>query len=71
VGSWSFVYARSDLPEETAYRLARALHKAEGALGTRLAQAKESTAAHTAAAADPALLHPGVARYLREAGALR
>jgi TRAP transporter TAXI family solute receptor len=68
VGSWSFVFARTDLPEETAYRLARALHKAQGAMGTKLAQAKESTAANTAAAADPRLLHPGVARYLREIG---
>jgi uncharacterized protein len=66
VGSWSFVFARTDLPEETAYRLARALHKAEKSLGAKLAQAKESTAANTAAAADPKLLHPGVARYLRE-----
>jgi TRAP transporter TAXI family solute receptor len=68
VGSWSFVFARTDLPEETAYRLARALHKAQSALGEKLAQARESTAANTAAAADPALLHPGVGRYLREAG---
>ena len=68
VGSWSFVFARTELPEETAYRLARALHKAEGAFGAKLAQAKESTAANTAAAAEPSLLHPGVRRYLREAG---
>ena len=67
VGSWSFVFARTDLPEETAYRLARALHKAEKPLGARLAQARESTAANTLSAADPKLLHPGVARYLREA----
>jgi len=66
VGSWSFVFARADLPDDTAYRVARALHKGEGAIGKRLAQAKESTAANTAAAADPAVLHPGVARYLRE-----
>lgn len=66
VGSWSFVFARPDLPDETAYRLARALHKAEAGITKRLAQARESTAANTAAAADPAVLHPGVARYLRE-----
>lgn len=68
VGSWSFVFARSDLPVETGYRLARALHRAEAAIGAKLAQAKESTAAHTAAAADPAILHPGVARYLQDKG---
>ena len=66
VGSWSFVFARADLPDDSAYRVARALHRAEAALGKRLAQARESTAANTAAAADPAVLHPGVARYLRE-----
>jgi uncharacterized protein len=68
VGSWSFVFARTDLPDETAYRLARALHRAEGRLGARLPQARESTAANTwSAVADPTLLHPGVRRYLREA----
>lgn len=68
VGSWSFVFARADLPEESAYRVARALHKGEAAIAERLAQARESTAANTAAAADPAVLHPGVLRYLRDAG---
>ena len=66
VGSWSFVFARKDLPDDAAYRVARALHKGEGKFGARLAQARESTAANTAAA-DPALLHPGVARYLADA----
>ena len=66
VGSWSFVFAKADLPDDVAYRLARALHKAEGTIAKKLAQARESTAANTAAAADPAVLHPGVARYLRE-----
>jgi hypothetical protein len=69
VGSWSFVFARKDLPDEAAYRLARALHRGEAKFAGRLAQAKESTAANTATAvADPALLHPGVARYLKDSG---
>jgi uncharacterized protein len=71
VGSWSFVFARTDLPEEKAYRLARALHKAEKSMGAKLAQARESTAGNTAAAADPRLVHPGVLRYLRDAGLAR
>jgi TRAP transporter TAXI family solute receptor len=72
VGSWSFVFARPDLPEDTAYRLARALHKGEGAIGAKLAQAKESKAVNTwNAVSDRSLLHPGVARYLREAGIAR
>jgi uncharacterized protein len=72
VGSWSFVFARPGLPEEQGYLLARALHRAEGPLAARLEQAKETTAANTAAAAPrPELIHPGVQRYLREAGLLR
>jgi uncharacterized protein len=72
VGSWSLVLARPTLPDEVAYRLARAIHTGEAALGRRLPQARESTAANTAAAVpDPGLLHPGVQRYLREIGALR
>lgn len=69
VGSWSFVMARPDLPDETAYALARALDKGHAAFVKRLAQAKETTPANTAAAAPkPDLIHPGVRKYLREIG---
>jgi uncharacterized protein len=69
VGSWSFVMARPDLQEALAYRLAKALHRGEGTIAAKLPQAIETTARNTAAAvADPALLHPGVRRYLRELG---
>jgi TRAP-type uncharacterized transport system substrate-binding protein len=72
VGSWSFIFARTDLPDDTAYRLARALHRGEVKFGQRLPQAAESTAANTwAALADRNTLHPGVARYLRDAGIAR
>jgi len=72
VGSWSFVLARAGLTEEQGYLLARALHRAEGPMASRLEQAKESTAANIAAAAPrPDLVHPGVQKYLREAGLLR
>ena len=72
VGSWSFVLARPTLDDAVAYRLAKALHKGEAAFAARLPQARETTAANTAAAvASPDLLHPGVARYLREIGAMR
>lgn len=72
VGSWSFVLARPTLPDDVAYKLARALHKGEAALGARLAQAKETTAANTAAAAPKReLIHPGVARYLHEIGLVK
>ena len=69
LGSWSFILARADLPDETAYRLIRTLHGAEGALCKKLPQACETTAANTfAAAPDAALIHPGVMKYLREIG---
>jgi TRAP transporter TAXI family solute receptor len=71
VGSWSFILARPDLPADIGYRLARALHAGEQQLAEKLDQAKETTAANTAAATpDPALIHPGVARYLKETGVL-
>jgi TRAP transporter TAXI family solute receptor len=72
VGSWSFILARPGLPDDLAYRLARALHRGERGLAARLPQAAETTAANTAAAApDPALIHPGVQRYLREIGVMQ
>jgi uncharacterized protein len=72
VGSWSFILARPTLAEDIAYRLARALHRGESALGKKLAQARETTAANTAAAAPSLdLIHPGALRYLKEIGIIR
>src|SRR5437773_6624883 len=72
LGSWSLVLSRPGLPDEAAYKLARALHKGEAALGAKLAQAKESTLANTLAAAPRRdLIHPGVLKYMREAGILK
>jgi TRAP transporter TAXI family solute receptor len=68
VGSWSFIMAAPTLPDDVAYRLASALHRGEADLAKRLPQARETTAANTAAAAQPALIHPGVLKYLREIG---
>ena len=69
VGSWSFVMARPTLPDDVAYRLARALHR--GDIARRLSQASETTAANTAVAVPRTdLIHPGVARYLKEIGLL-
>jgi hypothetical protein len=71
VGSWSFVMAAPSLPDDVAYRIARALHRGEAALAARLPQAKETTAVNTVAAAPRVeLIHRGVQRYLREAGLL-
>ena len=59
VGSWSFIMARPSLPDEVAYRLARALPRGEAALAGRLAQGRATTAAKTiTAVARPELLHP-------------
>jgi len=69
VGSWSFVMTRPTLPDDVAYRLARALHRGEAALAKRLPQAAETTARNTIDAAPRAdAIHPGVRRYLREVG---
>jgi uncharacterized protein len=69
VGSWSFILARPTLDDDVAYRLARALNRAEDALAKKLPQARETTAANTLAAAPSAdLIHPGALRYLREIG---
>jgi len=69
VGSWSYVLAKPALPEEAAYLLARALHRAEAPLAARLEQARETTVPNTIASAPrPELIHPGVRRYLNEAG---
>jgi len=69
VGSWSFILARETLPDDVAYRLARTLHGVEGMFCRKLAQACETTAANTFAAAPSVeLIHPGVLRYFREIG---
>jgi TRAP transporter TAXI family solute receptor len=72
LGSWSFILARDSLPDDVAYRLARSLHGVESALCKKLAQACETTAANTVAAApDAELIHPGVLKYFREVGAVK
>ena len=72
VGSWSFILVRDSLPDDVAYRLAKTLHGAEATFCQKLAQACETNAANTVAAApEPDLIHPGVAKYLREIGVMK
>jgi uncharacterized protein len=72
VGSWSFILTRENLPDAVAYRLARTLHSAEAKFCKQLAQACETTAANTLAAApNVELIHPGVLKCLREIGLLK
>ena len=63
------ILAQPDLPEDLAYRFARALQRGQPALGQRLTAAQETTAANTATGSYRSdLLHPGVVRYLQEMG---
>jgi len=72
LGSWSFILARENLPDDIAYRLARSLHGVEAAFCKKLAQACETTAANTVAAAPGVeLIHPGVLKYFREIGVVK
>jgi len=72
VGSWPFVLARASLPDDVAYRLARALHKGHAALCRKLDQAVESTLENTLAAAPTRdLIHPGTLKYMRETGLIK
>src|SRR5258706_616650 len=64
VGSWSLVFARASLPDDVAYRVTRAMHRAEAKLASRLVQARESTAANTySAAADRPSIHARPLQY--------
>ena len=67
VGTWSFILARADLTDAVAYRLAKALHRAQPALGQKLPQAVETTPENTLVSLPrQELLHPGVKKYLEE-----
>jgi TRAP transporter TAXI family solute receptor len=69
VGSFSFLLAREDLPEELVYRLTRAIHKAQPELARRLTQGRDTLPENTwKAAGDPGRLHSGTRRYLAELG---
>src|SRR5258706_4635201 len=72
LGSWSLVLARPGLPDAAADKVARPLHKAQGALGAKPEQAKECTLANTLIAAPRQdLIHPALLQYMREAGILK
>ena len=72
LGSYSLVLSSPSLPDDVAYRLARALHKGRSAIAARHAQGGESTLENTLAAAPRQdLIHPGVLHYMREARVLR
>ena len=69
VGSFSFLLARADLPDDIAYRLAKAIHKAQPALSARLKQGRDTLPENTwKAAGDAHRIHPGAYSYLAEIG---
>lgn len=70
VGLWSLILVRPDLSDESAYRLARAIHRGHDALVSRLPQGRYTQAANTVKYVPAQRLHPGAARYYREIGLL-
>jgi TRAP transporter TAXI family solute receptor len=72
VGSWSFILARSKLPDDIAYGIVRAMHQGETQMCNALPQACGTTVINTVATSlRPDLIHPGVMRYLREVRDIR
>jgi hypothetical protein len=71
IGLWSLILVRPDMPDDLAYRLARALHRGEATLAARLPQGHYTTAANTAREVPRERLHPSAVRYLRDAGLTR
>lgn len=70
VGLWSLILVRPDLDDESAYRLARAIHRGHHALIDRLPQGRYTQAANTVKFVPAQQLHPGAAKYYREIGLL-
>ncbi|MDX1764868.1 MAG: TAXI family TRAP transporter solute-binding subunit, partial [bacterium] len=68
VGLWSLILIRPGLPDSVAYRLASALHEGQELLAKKLKQGQYTTVQNTAAQVPAERLHPGVARYICEAG---
>jgi hypothetical protein len=66
IGSWSFIFARADLDDAIAYRLAKALYRIERA--SSLSRPLVETTAKNTLAAIPGLdvLQPGVLRFYKE-----
>jgi len=69
IGSYSYLLARADLPEDTAYNLTKAIHKAQPSLAARLKQGRDTLPENTWRAAGAAdRIHPGALQYLSEIG---
>jgi TRAP transporter TAXI family solute receptor len=71
VGLWSLILVKPGLSDEVVYRLARAIHKGEGAMATRLKQGEFTRAENTVKHVPIEQMHPAAARYYREAGLMK
>ena len=67
VGLWSLILIRPDIPDSIAFALAAAMHEGEHALAGRLTQGRYTTLENTVNEVPLERLHPGAARYYREA----
>lgn len=70
VGLWSVILVRPDLDDDSAYRLARAIHLGHDALVSRLPQGQYTQAANTVKYVPAERLHPGAAKFYKEIGLL-
>lgn len=70
IGLWSLIVVRPDLDDETAYRMARAIHRGHDALVRRLPQGRYTQAVNTVKYVPAERLHPGAAKYYKEIGLL-
>lgn len=70
LGLWSLILVRPDLPDKSAYRLARAIHLGHEDLISRLTQGQYTQPSNTVKYVPAERLHPGAARYYREIGLL-
>ncbi len=68
IGVWSFILSRPDLPDDVAYKVAKALYQGHDALAAKLPQARETTPENTLSSVDNGRIHPGVLKYLEEIG---
>jgi hypothetical protein len=70
VGLWSLILVKPDLDEETAYRLARAIHLGQDEFAARLPQGRYTRSENTTKVVPEERLHPGARKFYEEIGLL-
>ena len=66
IGLWSLILISPEVPEKTAYELAKSLHLGQAGLAKKLKQGRYTTVGNTLKNVDRNLLHPGVLKYYRD-----